>query len=242
MSMPSAEESKPAAIEGVPIIRDAFARTVRLVTTARLREAVLKALVDSQEELSELEEIEAATSNRLVAQERGTAGIPAEQMIYDVPHAAFINASFAYAKPRELNRFNGPDRGAWHAALDVETCLAEVSFHMAEFLGRTGDFHAVVDYAELFASLAGEYVDLRSIPDHPSLNPDPSVGYKAGNTLARATIAQGLNGIIYPSVRHKGGTCFAVLWPHAVQSVAQGGVFKLTWSGTSQPGVQHIKR
>lgn len=240
--MPSAEESKSATVEGIPIVRDAFARTVRLVTTARLRQAVLKALVDSEEELSELVEIEAATSNRLVAQERGTAGIPAEQMIYDVPHAAFINASFAYAKPRELNRFNGPDRGAWYAALDVETCLAEVSFHMTEFLERTGDFNAVVDYAELFASLAGEYVDLRSIPDHPSLNPDPSVGYKAGNALANAATAKGVNGIIYPSVRHKGGTCFAVLWPHAVQSVAQGGVFRLSWSGSAEPHIEQVNR
>ncbi|HEY4940649.1 MAG TPA: RES family NAD+ phosphorylase [Rhizomicrobium sp.] len=240
--MPSAEESDPTTIEGIPIIRDAFARTVRLVTTARLRDSVLKALVDSQEELSELEEIEAATSTRLIAQGRGTAGIPAEQMIFDVPHAAFINASFAYAKPREFNRFNGPDRGAWYAALDVETCLAEVIFHMTEFLARTGDFNGIVEYAELFASLAGEYVDLRSTPSHPSLDPDPSSGYKTGNALASVALARGLNGIIYPSLRHKGGTCFAVLWPHAVQSVAQGSVFRLTWSGSSTPRVEQVSR
>lgn len=240
--MPSAEDSKPTAIEGVPIIRDAFAHTIRLVTTARLRKSVLKALVDSQEELSDLEEIEAATSTRLIAQDRGSAGMPADQMVYGVPHAAFINASFAYAKPRELNRFNGPDRGAWYAALDVETCLAEVSFHMSEFLGRSGDFNAVVEYAELFASLAGEYVDLRGAPDHRSLDPDPSVSYEAGNALAAATLARGINGIIYPSVRHKSGTCFAVLWPHAVQSVAQGGVFRLTWSGSSEPRIAQVSR
>jgi RES domain-containing protein len=240
--MPRVEESEAATIEGIPVIRDAFPRTVRLVTTARLRDSVLKALVDSAEELSELAEIEAATSTRLIAQDRGTAGIPAEQMIYDVPHAAFINASFAYAKPREPNRFNGPDRGAWYAALDVETSLAEVSFHMTEFLERTGELKAVVDYAELFASLAGEYVDLRSNTKHKCLDPDPTVGYRAGNALAAAAIARGINGIIYPSVRHEGGTCFAVLWPHAVQSVAQGGMLRLSWTGSSTPDIQRVSR
>jgi RES domain-containing protein len=238
--MPSAADSESRSIEGVPLTRIAVARTVRLVTTARLRDAVLKSLVDSKEELAELEEIESATSTRLIAQHRGIAGLPARYLIHGVPHAAFINASFAYSKPLERNRFNGPDRGAWYAALDVKTCLAEVTFHMTEFLTRARDFNAIVDYAELFASLAGQYADLRKLPDHPALDRDMSSGYRAGNVLAAAVLAQGVNGIVYPSVRHKRGTCFAALWPHAVQSVVQGGVFRLTWSGSEVPAVVRV--
>lgn len=238
--MPSVAESESQQIDGVPIVRDAFARTVRLVTTARLRDSILKALVATADELTELEEIESATSTRLIAQHHGTAGIAAGELVQGVPHAAFINASFAYAKPREQNRFNGPDRGAWYTALDVDTCLSEVELRMTEFLGRTGEFNATVEYAELYASLAGEYLDLRQVPNHPSLDPNPAVGYQAGNMLASAALAKGINGIIYPSVRHKGGTCFAALWPHAVQSVAQGAVFKLNWSGSPEPTVEQI--
>ena len=240
MSMPSAAVSRTKTLEGLPVVRAAFPRTVRLVTTARLRDAVLKALVDSDAERSELEEVEAATSTRLIAEARGIAGVPAGQLISGVAHAAFINASFAYAKPGELNRFNGPDRGAWYAALAVETSLAEVTYHMTAFLERAGDFHAVVDYAELFASLAGEYCDLRRARKHPALNPDTTLGYPAGNALARAALADDVNGFIYPSVRHRSGTCFAVLWPHAVQSVAQGGVYRLTWTGAPEPKVAHV--
>src|SRR5207342_462383 len=123
---------------------------------------------------------------------------------YGVPHATFINASFSYAKPSELNRFNGPGRGAWYAALDVQTCLDEVQFHMTEFLARTGHYEAQVEYAEMFASLAGEYLDLRNHEDHPCLHPEPARAYPPGNALAEAVRAKGLNGIIYPSVRHKG--------------------------------------
>ncbi|MFN7101750.1 MAG: RES family NAD+ phosphorylase, partial [Pseudorhizobium sp.] len=154
-----------------------------------------------------------------------------------VPHAHFINASFAYAKPREPGRFNGENRGAWYAALAVETCLAEITFHMTEFLARTSEFHAVVEYAEMFCSLSGEFLDLEARPDHAALAPDIQTGYPVGNLLADRARAQGLNGIVYPSVRHAGGTCFAVLRPAAVQSVRQGDVYRLTWSGEPAPAV-----
>lgn len=223
-------------VDGLTITREALPRTVRLVTTARLRPSVLLDLVD-EEELGILAEIEGATSNRLMAQARGSGEVQSYELVYGVPHAAFINASFAYPKPREANRFNGPDRGAWYGSLDVETSIAEVTFHMTEMLAATGMFEATVDYAELFASFAGEFVDLRPHPEHPSLHPDRKLGYPTGNALSEAVRAKGLNGIIYPSVRHEGGTCVAALFPHAVQSVAQGGIYRMTWRGTPQPEV-----
>lgn len=225
-------------VEGVPVATIAYPRTVRLVSTARLRPPVLKPLVDTDEELAELAEIEAATSSRLIAQTTGISGLSAKELVYDVPHASFINASFAYAKPREPNRFNGEYRGAWYAALAVETCLAEITFHMTEFLARTGSFEAVVDYAEMFCSTSGDFLDLRPMPGHPSLDPDKARGYPAGNALAASARARGLNGIVYPSVRHTGGTCFAILRPAAVQSVRQGDVYRLRWQGAPEPVVE----
>lgn len=226
-------------LDGLTITREALSRTVRLVTTARLRPSVLLDLVD-EGDLAALAEIEGATSNRLVAQNRGTADVQAYELVYGVPHAAFINASFAYAKPREPNRFSGADRGAWYAALEVETALAEVQHHLTEALAATGVFDATVEYAELHASFAGEFVDLRPHADHECLNPNKAVGYPVGNSLADAARARGLNGILYPSVRHPGGTCLVALFPHAVQSVAQGNIYRMTWKGHPVPSVEKI--
>ena len=213
---------------------------MRLVTTARLREAVLAALVD-EDDLAALAEIESATSTRLLAEEVGLEHIAANEFVHGVAHARFINAAFAYARPHELNRFNGPGRGAWYAALATETCLAEVAFHMTEFLGRTGRYVGIVDYAEMFAGMAGAFVDLRG-PDagYACLDPEPAIGYPAGNRLADAGRARGLNGIVYPSVRHPDGTCIVALWPHAVQSVAPGAIYRLVWSGSPTPRVERI--
>ena len=224
-------------VDGVPVVTAAFPETVRLVTTARLREAVLAPLVDGADELALLAEIEGATSARLVAQGRGIAGVAANELVYDVPHAHFINASFAYARPGQLNRFSGGDRGAWYAALDVRTCLSEVGYHLTRMLADAGDYHATVEYAELFSSLAGAFVDLRQAPEHPSLDPDTAKAYPIGNGLAASARAAGLNGIIYPSVRRIGGTCIVALRPAAVQSVRQGAVYRRVWSGEPTPVV-----
>lgn len=224
----------------LPLTREAFPRTVRLVASARLREAVLGPLADNERDLALLAEIEGATSGRLVAEERGLGALSPEELVHGVPHARFINASFAYAKPREAMRFNPPDRGAWYAALAIETCIAEVGHHLTRALADAGDFNAVVEYGEMLASMSGVFVDLRAGAGHPALDPEPAVGYAAGNVLAAQARIEGHNGIIYPSVRHCGGTCIAALWPNVVQSVAQGAMVRLTWAGTPDYTWTHI--
>jgi RES domain-containing protein len=218
-----------------PVTRIAIERTVRLVSSARLRDPVLLKLV-GRPFLDDLAEIEGATSGRLAAQQQGTEKLQADELIGGLPHANFVNAAFSYFRPRELNRFNGPGRGAWYAAFDVETCKLEVGFHLTRELQRVNDFKAVVDYTEMFASFAGEFVELRGATPRPdSLHPDPVVGYPAGNALAELVRSNGHNGIIYPSVRHEGGTCLVALWPAAVQSVAQGRVLRAAWTGDPNP-------
>lgn len=226
-------------LDGLTITQGALPRTIRMVTTARLRESVLLGLV-GEGDLAALAEIEGATSNRLLTQMRGSGEVQPYEMVYGVPCAAFINAAFAYAKPREMNRFSGPDRGAWYAGFQIETSLAEVCFHMTQMLAATGVFEATVEYAELHASFAGDFLDLREHPEHPSLNPEKSLGYPAGNALAEAVRVKGLNGIIYPSVRNAGGTCIAALFPHAVQSVAQGTIHRMIWRGSSEPQIERL--
>jgi hypothetical protein len=227
-------------IDGLPTFSDVtFHRTIRLVSTARLRDAVLLDLVP-KDDLDALAEIEGATSNRLVAQARGAADVSSYEMVYGVPNASFINAAFAYAKPGELSRFSGMHRGAWYAGLKLETSIAEVRFHMTEFLSRTGVYHAVVDYSEMFASFVGNFLDLRDRTEHPCLSPNKDAAYPIGNALAEAARAEGLAGIVYPSVRHEIGTCLVALVPHTVQAVTQGSVYCFTWTGSPTPIIAKV--
>jgi hypothetical protein len=215
-------------------------RTIRLVAGARLRDPVLRKLVE-ESDLAALEQIEGATSGRLRAQAIGAERLDRRELVYGVAHAHFINAAFAYFMPRSLNRFSGPGRGAWYAALARETCVAEVAFHMERELANIADFTATVDYAELYASFIGDFVDLREAKPRPDfLDPDPDKSYAAGNAFADAVRAAGHYGIVYPSARHSGGTCLVALVPHAVQSVAQGAVIRLVWTGKPGPRVSQV--
>jgi hypothetical protein len=137
-------------------------------------------------------------------------------------------------------RFNPADRGAWYAALEVETCIAEVGYHLTKALADSNDFTAIVEYSEMLASMAGIFVDLRPIPNHRALDPDPKLGYPAGNAVAAAARAAGHNGILYPSVRHAGAMCVAALWPNVVQSVVAGAMYRLTWSGSPEFRVEAL--
>jgi RES domain-containing protein len=216
-------------------------RTIRLVATARLRDPVLRKLVE-EADLAALAEIEGATSARLRTQAAGAERLDRRELVYGVAHAHFINAAFAYFMPRTLNRFNGPGRGAWYAALALDTCVAEVAFHMERELANIADFNATVDYAELYASFIGDFVDLREAKPRPEfLAADPDKSYAAGNAFADAVRAAGHYGIVYPSARHSGGTCLVALVPHAVQSVAQGAAFRLAWTGAPGPRVSQLR-
>jgi len=215
-------------------------RTIRLVASARLRDPVLRKLV-GESDLAALEQIEGATSGRLRAQATGAERLDRRELVYGVAHAHFINAAFAYFMPRSLNRFSGPGRGAWYAALARDTCVAEVAFHMERELANIADFNATVDYAELYASFISDFVDLREARPRPDfLDPDPDKSYSAGNAFADAVRGAGHYGIVYPSARHAGGTCLVALVPHAVQSVAQGAVIRLAWTGKPGPRVSQV--
>lgn len=92
----------------------------------------------------------------------------------------------------------------------------------------------------MHASMSGVFVDLREQAGHACLDADPGIGYPAGNLVAAQARGEGHNGIIYPSVRHEGGTCIAALWPNVVQSVVQGAMHRLTWSGEPEFSVESL--
>ncbi len=223
-----------------PVIRAALARTVRLAATAQPRAPVLLKLV-SAEQLADLAEIESATSGRLLAMRSGSERLARSELAAGPAHAAFINAAFTYWRPRDLNRFSGPGRGAWYAALETRTCIAEAGFHMTRELANVDDFNATVAYTEMFASMAGNFVDLRRAPRGlDCLGTNTNVAYPAGNRLAEWVRELGHNGIIYPSRHDPAGFCIAALWPQVVQSVTLGDGIRLRWTGSPTPTVETI--
>ena len=226
-----------------PAIVDLAQRdTVRLITTGRLKQAVLQALAPNYGVLEDLAELEGATSGRLRAQRSGLPDLRPDELVFGKASHTLVNAAFAHTRPGG-NRFNDEDRGAWYCAFDCDTALAEVGYHLTRALVDVGRFENVTDYSELFADFIGPFHDLRGLDPVPAcLDSDPVVGYQAGQALARELRAAGGNGIAYPSARRAGGTCLVAFHPTLVQNVRQGAIWRLEWQGTPEPTMTRRER
>jgi RES domain len=208
----------------LPLAEIAQQRTVRLILTAYYKPAVLRALVDTDDELREIEALEGLTSRRLTT-------VPDAGIGPGWGHS-MIAAAFAYRR-KGGNRFNDETRGAWYAGFDHRTALEEVAFHKTRELGYIGHYRDEVQYRALHASFIGRFHDLRNVSQKPAcLDADISIGYPEGQALAKSLINGGSRGLVYPSVRDPGGTCIVAFQPNAVQDVTPGANWKISWNGS----------
>ena len=212
--------------------------THRLVLSRHLPQAdsVLVAISDDDAHLQAIFELDTATNDRLLAGQQLLPGIGVEELVSNVPHAAVINAAFCHPHPLG-SRFNGPTRGAWYAAFTVETSQAEVGFHKSVQLAELGRFDDTVTYDDYMADFSADFHDLRSAPPamRPVLDPD---SYVASQALAERLLEKDSLGVIYPSVRHPGGTCVACYRPALVTNVTRGKTYRFTWDGEPNPVIK----
>ncbi|UWU82981.1 RES family NAD+ phosphorylase [Bradyrhizobium yuanmingense] len=216
------------------------ARTVRLISNANHKPPVLERLASSFGARSHLEALESVTSGRQEAQQKGIPGVAPEAMAKGYGYQ-YVNAAFAYARPNG-SRFNPAEWGAWYCALEPETSLQEVAYHLTRAIEACGaDYDNETRYIELRADLDAEFVDVRGLDPRPDyLHEDTGTAYPAGQKFASDARTNGLNGIVYPSVRHVGGTCVAVFWPALIQNFQQGETWVLKWEGQPVPTIAKI--
>ncbi|WP_419729941.1 RES family NAD+ phosphorylase [Lichenicola sp.] len=216
--------------------------TIRLIPSGRLKPPVLAPLAANEQALHDLAVLEGVTNSRLQASGTGLPELDPRELVFGRPNDSFVNAAFTHVRPGG-NRFNDTMRGAWYCGFDVETSLGEVAYHLTRELDAIGRYDNVTDYAEMIADFIGPFHDLTnpalaaSPAFAPCLGPDMALAYPAGQAVARRLRAQGSNGLIYPSVRHPGGTCLAAFRPSLVQNLRQGGLWRLTWAGSREPRV-----
>ena len=220
---------------------------VRMIPQTHHKPPVLRGLVDTDEEAAILAEIEGETSARLIAEREGSAALDRRELVFarrshdlKLYGQSHINAAFAYTRPAG-NRFNGGERGAWYCAWDMLTSALEVGYHRTRELAFIGRFDDEARYVELLADFIGDFPDLHG-QSHPALDPDPAAGYPAGQRLAAELRAQGHRGLIYPSVRRRGGRCFVAFDPGIVQNVRPGASWTLVWAGTPEFTIRAVDR
>jgi len=209
--------------------------THRLIPSACDEETVLKRLTTDSDELAALFELEGATNERLQGEAGLLPGITVRELVFGLSYSHIVNAAFTHAKPFG-SRFNGPERGAWYAGFSLETAGIEVVFHKSEELREINwQEKETFLYADFLADFRGQFHDIRGDSRFANcLNPD---SYAASQKLAGELLDKGSAGIVYPSVRHKEGTCIACFRPALVNNVRKGGQVSVEFDNAFAPPV-----
>jgi hypothetical protein len=206
--------------------------THRLIPTRFLEgESVLSRLGLPPAQMAHLYQLDDATNDRLAGEANLLPGISVHELVFGVPHFHIINAAFTHAQPSG-SRFSGPDRGVWYAGFSLKTAQAEVAFHFAAGLREIKwEEEETVTYRDYLADFRGDFHDLRhDAAGKKYLHPD---SYKQSQRLGRQLLNHGSAGIVYPSVRHSGGTCVACFRPALVGNVRDGALLTFTFSDPS---------
>lgn len=211
--------------------------THRLINSRHSDESVLARIADDDAHLRDIFDLDHATNERLAGENDLLPGIGIDELVFGVPHYHIVNASFCHAHPLG-SRFNGPDRGVWYASFAIDTAHAEVAFHKSVELAEVNWFNESITYDDYLADFSAEFHDIRHDDEFSvCLAPD---SYYASQELGLRLLHEGSLGIVYPSVRHDGGTCLACLRPALVANVRRAATYRFTWSGSPEPAIERI--
>ena len=194
-------------------------------------------LTDDPGEWEQLAAIESLTNPRLRDELGEIRLVPALERVSG-PGASWVMASFTHLNP-EGSRFSDGSYGVYYAARELETAIAETTFHLGRFYAATADPPHGEDMRVLTGRIDARFHDLRGDPrGHDPRGRDPRWracldpdDYAASRTLGQRLRAAGSNGIVWPSVRHRRGQCLGAFRPKAVGVPVQGRHLRYHWDG-----------
>lgn len=201
-----------------------WSSAVLIVSMRQTPEAAFERIADP-EDIAAILEVIAATSLQRVAPADAAFGEGAGWVM-----AAFLRGG--------TGRFNDQSSGAFYAAREEQTALAETRFHYARILRDAREGHVLFGARVLLADITAELLDIRgragSMPE--LYDPDPD-RYGPAQRWAAEHRVRGADGVVYDSVRHAGGECLALFRPRLVSACKAGDRLAYEWDGTRFIGV-----
>lgn len=220
-----------------PVTQVRLSQTCRLIPSRYPSQGILDA-VATPEDLPLMFELESWSNDRISAELGIIHRVPREEWVAGKPMASVVMAAFCHPRPGG-GRFSGPDRGAWYAALSLETAHAEVIYHRTLELMEIGLPETRLEMCLYHADFDAGFHDVREpLAEYEPLH-DP-LSYTASQTFGRELLEAGSNGILYRSVRHQGGECLACFRPKLAGSVRAAGHFEYRWRGGRTPDIRKL--
>jgi RES domain-containing protein len=210
-----------------PLARTAWPRSVRIIPSRFPPVQIFERVADPAD-LDAVIAIESLTNDRLRDEVGELERVPPGERVVG-PGAGYVMASFTHLPPPgQGGRFNDATFGAYYAASDRATAIAETVHHRERFLRASREPAQEVDMRVLVARVDADLHDVREAED-PRIH-DPA-DHRAGRALAARLRSAGSWGVLYRSVRRPGGECVALFRPRAVQRCHQAGHLAYLWDG-----------
>lgn len=206
--------------------------THRIINSRWPSVGLFDTLVDDEVELRQLFELEMSANPRNQKEVGRLAQIP-EGGIVMGETANMVMAAFVHCH-EDGGRFNSGRLGAWYAAYDVDTAIAETAYHQTKRLALSeGGFPQQMQMRQLMTSVSTTLMDVRGQQDnHADLYDREDYGQSQSfaDRLRWPYSEDGIDGLVYDSMRREGGTNICVFRPHALERpITQGDHFQYVW-------------
>jgi len=185
----------------------------RIIVTRRPSIPLYKDIV-SEDKFAVLNYIESLTNNRIREEKNETAFVPECEKVF-CQNSSLIMKCFTNLSE---SRFSSGSYGVFYAAKKLECAVSETKYRTLKFAQATDESTYECQQRVLTGNLAGLFCDIRSLALVDVYSPDD---YTAGQVFGKKIKDEGNDGIVYDSVRHKGGTCFAVFKPSLIKSIKE---------------------
>lgn len=196
--------------------------------------------VASEEDFEALYALQAMTNPRLQDEAGNVSLLHPSEIPFDCPHKSYAVAPFTHIN-KDGSRFADGSRGAFYIADSETTAQAEVCYHHDRYYRNVEGLHYdkfTLQTLEVCFDAPNLY-DLSDYPaDHPLLHP---TSYVQSQAFANQLIADGYDGIQYPSVRLSGATNWVLFSPRYITSIKPTTKLDMTWDGSKISQLMYTK-
>jgi hypothetical protein len=176
-------------------------------------------------DMETLWEIESLTNERIRQEVGDIFLIPNEDCVVG-PGSSVVMAAFTHVD--YPSRFTDGSYGVYYAGLSFETAVRETVYHREHFLQATNESAGEITMRAYEGEVMKPLHDVRHQTYHHLHHP---YDYTESQAFARELREAQSWGLVYNSVRHKGGECIAALRPPAISIPRQISHLKYIWNG-----------
>ncbi|MDX2347055.1 MAG: RES family NAD+ phosphorylase [Legionella sp.] len=194
---------------------------------------------ESPEELEAIAALEGLTNPRLKTELGEIHVVPKSEWVSGAGATPIMAAFTHIGHP---SRFTDGSFGVFYAADSIHTAIKETIFHRERFYRASNEPACSISMREYIAQITQPLIQLDQTTHQYYLDPDIN-SYKKSRKFGLEQREKKVWGLSYPSTRHSGGTCVAILRPKAIAvPVKQGTHYRYIWDGQSITGAYKINK